>query len=89
MDKDVIDITDNTDFDGYVIVDWAGIYNRTTCPNTAVSMALERRRAEGEKGIIDIVKVYRIGTMGKYAKVPGERFAEEYNWKRALRELMR
>ena len=88
MDKEVLSIANNTDFDGYVIVDWDSVFGKTTCPNTAVSMALERTRTGGE-GLSEFVKVYRVGTMGGYAKVPGERFAEEYDWSRALRELMR
>jgi hypothetical protein len=87
MNKEVTSIVMYDDFDGYVIVDWDGVFGQTTCPNTAVSMALERTRTGGE-GLAEFVKVYRVGTMGKYAKVPGERFAEEFNWNRALRELM-
>jgi len=87
MNKEVTSIVMYDDFDGYVIVDWDGVFGKTTCPNTAVSMALERTRTGGE-GLAEFVKVYRVGTMGKYAKVPGERFAEEFNWNRALRELM-
>lgn len=87
MNRDVLDIANKTDFDGYVIVDWDSVFGSTTCPNKAVAMALERTRAGGE-GLAEFVKVYRVGTMGKYAKVPGERFAEEFDWNRALRELM-
>jgi len=87
MDRQVQAITDNTDFNGYVIVDWDSVFGKTTCPNKAVSMALERTRTGGE-GLAEFVKVYRVGTMGQYAEVPGERFAEEFNWNRSLRELM-
>jgi len=87
MNKEVTSIVMYDDFDGYVIVDWDRVFGKTTCPNAAVSMALERTRTGGE-GLAEFVKVYRVGTMGKYAKVPGERFAEEFDWNRALRELV-
>ena len=87
MNNEVLSIATNTNFDGYVIVDWDSVFGKTTCPNKAVAMALERTRTGGE-GLAKFVKVYSVGTMGKYAKVPGERFAEEYNWKRAMNELM-
>ena len=87
MDKELLNIVANTDFDGYIIVDWDSVFGKTTCPNKAVSMALERSRTGGE-GLSEFVKVFSVGTMGKYAKVPGERYAEEYNWNRASRELM-
>jgi len=87
MDKDVLAIAKNTDFEGFVIVDWDSVFGKTTCPNEAVAKALERTRAGGA-GLAEFVKVYRVGTMGKYAEVPGERFVEEYDWRRALRELM-
>jgi hypothetical protein len=87
MDKDILNIVENTDFDGYIIVDWDSVFGKTTCPNKAVSMALERSRTGGE-GLSEFVKVFSVGAMGKYAKVPGERYAEEYNWNRASMELM-
>lgn len=87
MDRQVQHITDNTDFNGYVIVDWDSVFGKTTCPNKAVSMALERTRTGGE-GLAEFVKVYSVGTMGEYADVPGERFVEEYDWNRSMRELM-
>ena len=87
MDRQVQAITDNTDFNGYVIVDWDSVFGKTTCPNKAVSMALERTRTGGE-GLAEFVKVYSVGTMGQYAEVPGERVVEEFNWNRSLRELM-
>jgi hypothetical protein len=87
MDREVQNLVENTDFVGYVTVDWNGVFNKTNCPNTAVSMALERHRAGGETRS-DSVKVYSIGTMGKYHHTPGERRVEEFNWRRALRELM-
>jgi hypothetical protein len=87
MDRQVQTIIDNTDYNGYVIVDWDGVFGKTTCPNEAVSMALERNRTGGH-GLAEFVKVYSFGTMGKYAKVPGKRYCEEFNWNRSLRELM-
>jgi hypothetical protein len=87
MEREVKYIVENTDFNGYVILDWDGIFSKTTCPNTAVSMALERARLGGE-GLAEFVKVYSIGTMGKYHHTPGTRFGEIYDWNRALRELM-
>jgi hypothetical protein len=87
MDREVQAIVDNTDFDGYVVVDWDSVFGKTTCPNKAVSMALERTRTGGP-GLAEFVKVYSVGTMGKYHHTPGERCVWEYNWKRALGELM-
>lgn len=87
MDRQVQAITDNTDFNGYVIVDWDSVFEKTTCPNKAVSIALERTRTGGE-GLAEFVKVYSVGTMGQYAEVPGERVVEEFDWNRSLRELM-
>ena len=87
MDREVQAIVDNTDFVGYVIVDWDSIFGKTTCPNKAVSMALERTRTGGE-GLAEYVKVYSVGTMGKYHHTPGERYCDEFNWNRGLRELM-
>lgn len=88
MDREVQAIIANTDFAGYVIVDWDGMFNRTTCPNTAVSMALQRSRIGGEE-LAEFVKVYSVGTMGKYHHTPGERYGEEFDWNRSLRELTR
>ena len=87
MDREVRNIVNNTTFDGFVIVDWDSVFTKTTCPNNAVAIALDRSRFGGNE-LEKFVKVYRVGTMGKYAKVPGERFAEEYNWRRAAHELM-
>ena len=87
MDKEVLKIVANTDFVGYIIVDWDGVFGKTTCPNKAVSMVLERSRTGGE-GLSEFVKVYSVGTMDEYAEVPGERYVEEFNWRRAYRELM-
>ena len=87
MDREVQAIIDNTDFVGYVIVDWDGLFGKTTCPNTAVSMTLERTRTGGE-GLAEFIKVYSVGTMGKYYHTPGTRYGELFNWNRGLRELM-
>jgi len=87
MDREVQAIVDNTDFNGYVVVDWDSVFGRTTCPNKAVSMALERTRTGGP-GLAEFVKVYNVGTMGKYHHTPGERCVWEFNWNRGLRELM-
>lgn len=87
MDREVQAIVDNTDFDGYVIVDWDSVFGKTTCPNKAVSMALERTRTGGPD-LAEFIKVYRIGTMGKYHHTPGERCVSEFDWNRGLRELM-
>jgi hypothetical protein len=87
MDREVQAIIDNTDFNGYVIVDWDSMFAKTTCPNNAVAIALERTRTGGT-GLAEFVKVYSVGTMGKYHHTPGKRYGEEYNWNRALRQLM-
>lgn len=87
MDREVLTIVNNTDFEGYVIVDWDSIFTKTTCSNNAAAVALDRSRVGG-KDLDKYVKVYRIGAMGMYAKVPGERFVEEYDWRKAVRELM-
>lgn len=87
MDREVQYIVNKSTFDGYVIVDWDSVFTKTTCPNNAVAIALERSRFGG-KELEDFVKVYRVGTMGKYHHTPGERVVEEYDWRRAVRELM-
>lgn len=87
MDCEVQAIADNTNFDGYVIVDWDSVFGKTTSPNKAVAMALERARTGGP-GLAEFVKVYSVGTMGKYHHTPGERVIWEFDWKRGLRELM-
>lgn len=87
MDREIQDIVNNTDFVGYVIVDWDSVFGKTHCPNIAVAMALERSRTGGEE-LSGSVKVYSVGTMGKYAEVPGERVYHKFDWKRSLRELM-
>ncbi len=87
MNNEVLALAANTNFVGYAIVDWDSVFGITTCPNDAVAMALERTRTGGD-GLAEFVKVYSVGTMGMYAKVPGERVVEEYNWKRAMNELM-
>ena len=87
MDREVQDIVDNTDFDGYVIVDWDGVFTKTTCPNNATALALARSRIGGPD-LTKFVKVYRVGTMGKYHHTPGERVVSEYDWNRSVRELM-
>lgn len=86
MDREVQAIVDDTDFNGYVIVDWNSVFDKTTCPNKAVAMALERARTGGP-GLAEFIKVYRVGTMGKYHHTPGERRVWEFNWKHGLCEL--
>lgn len=87
MNRDIQFIINNTDFNGYVIIDWDSVFGKTTCPNTAVAMALERTRTGGP-GLAEFVKVYRVGTMGKYHHTPGERYGEEFNWQSSLRQLI-
>lgn len=87
MDREVQAIVDNTDYDGYVVVDWDSVFGKTTCPNKAVAMALERTRTGGE-GLAEFVKVYCVGTMGKYHHTPGERIIYEFDWNSGLRQLM-
>jgi hypothetical protein len=87
MDLEVKNITDNTDFVGYVIVDWDGLFGTTTCPNNAAAMCLERSRTGGP-GLAEYVKAYSVGSMGQYHHTPGERFCWDYDWNRAVNELM-
>jgi hypothetical protein len=86
MDITITRLVNETDFSGYVIIDWDGVFGKTTCPNTAVSMCLERSRTGG-KDLEEYVKAYFIGTMGKYHHTPGERYVSEYDWENALRQL--
>lgn len=87
MSLEIQNLVDRTDFNGYVIIDWDSVFGKTKCPNEAVAIALERTRTGGE-GLAEFVKVYSIGTKGAYAEVPGERYYEEFDWNRALRQLM-
>lgn len=87
MNREVQAIVNDTDFNGYIVVDLNRVLDKTTCPNRAVSIALEHSRIDDE-GLAQSIKVYSIGTMGKYASVPGERVVWEFNWKGGLRELM-
>lgn len=87
MDREVQHIVNNTTFEGFVIVDWDGVFTKTTCPNKAAAIALDRSRLGGNT-LEEFVKIYRVGTMGKYHHTPGERVVEEYDWHRAVRELM-
>ena len=88
MELELQHIVDNTDYCGYVILDWDSVFGKTTCPNTATAMCLERSRTGGE-GLKQFVKAYSVGTMGKYHHTPGERYCWEYDWERAVGELMK
>jgi hypothetical protein len=87
MDTTVARLAQETDFVGYVIVDWDSYFGMTTCPNSAVAMCLERFRTGGEE-LGQFIKCYSIGTLGEYSETPGKRVVEEYDWNRALRQLM-
>ena len=87
MDRAVQAIANNTTFTGYVVVDWDSVFGTTTCPNKAVSMAIERVRTGGE-GLAEFVKVYRVASMGQYHTNPGERIVYEFDWNNGLKELM-
>lgn len=88
MERELQHIVNNTDFCGYVILDWDSIFGKTECPTTAAAMCLERARAGGDD-LKQHVKAYSVGTMGKYHHTPGERYCWEYDWERAVDELMR
>jgi len=87
MDATVTRLAQETDFVGYAIVDWDSYFGKTTCPNKAAAMCLERYRTGGEE-LGQFIKCYSIGTLGEYSDAPGKRVVEEYDWDRALRELM-
>lgn len=79
-------IADNTDFVGYVVIDFDGIFGKTIDVTKAVAWALERSRV---KDLEEYVKVYRVFTWGKYSKIAGQRAIEEHDWNKSMRELMR
>jgi len=87
MDTTVTRLAQETDFVGYVIVDWDSAFGKTTCPNEAAAMCLERYRTGGEE-LGQFIKCYSVYTLGSYSKTPGKRVVSEYDWNRALRELM-
>jgi hypothetical protein len=87
MDATVARLAQETDFVGYVIVDWDSVFGKTTCPNTATSMCLERYRTGG-KELGEFIKCYHVGTLGKYSDTPGKRVVEEFDWNDSLRQLM-
>ena len=89
MNKDIENLVQNTDFNGYVIVDWDSTFGKTRCPNDAVAMCLERFRTAGSEELGQYVKAYRVFTMGAYHHTPGKRGSEEFDWRAALRELSR
>jgi hypothetical protein len=86
MDANITRLTQETDFVGYVIVDWDSVFGKTTCPNQAVAMCLERYRTGGKK-LEQFIKCYHVGTLGKYSETPGKRVVEEFDWNRALKQL--
>lgn len=87
MDATVTRLVEETDFVGYVIVDWDSVFGKTTCPNKAVSMCLGRYRTGGEE-LGQFVKCYSVGTLGEYSETPGKRVVREFDWDRSVRQLM-
>lgn len=83
---EVQNIVHNTDYEGYVVFNLDRLFGKTTCPNNAVSMALDCYHKNKSCG--DFVKVYRVGAMGKYHHTPGARYCWDFDWNKALRELM-
>lgn len=87
MDIAVSRLVQETDFVGYVIVDWDSVFGKTKCPNEATAMCLERYRTGG-KELSEFIKCYHVGTLGQYSETPEKRVVEEFDWNNALRQLM-
>ena len=83
--REIQNIADTTDFVGYVVMDYDGVFGKTTDVTNAVGWASDRSKMEG---LAEYVKVFYVFTWGKYAKNPGERGIEAYDWEKARDELM-
>lgn len=82
----VLRILNETDYDGYVIEDHLGFYNKTKCPNEAVGICFDRYKAFPDR--VNDIKCYSIGTLGEYSDTPGKRVIREFDWNRGLKELI-
>lgn len=85
MPTEIQDLVNDTDFTGYVVIDYDGVFGKTKDVTKAVSWALERSKI---KGLEEYVKMFYVYTMGQYAETPGERGANVEDWNSHARQLM-
>jgi len=85
--KHVQDLADNTDYCGYVVMDYNGYYGGTQSAVTCVGMALHCEHIGGEE-LAKYVQVWRLGIAGKYHDNPGSRIIEKYDYHKAAKELL-
>ncbi len=82
--REILNIAENTDFVGYVVMDYDGVFGKTADVTRAVGWASDRSKMEG---LEEYVKVYYVFTWGKYSPIAGERAIEEFDWEKARNEL--
>lgn len=85
--KHIQDLADNTDYCGYVVLDYDGYYGGTQSPVNCVGMALHCEHIGGEE-LAKYVQVWRLGFTGMYDDNPGSRIIEKYDYHEAAKQLL-